>query len=140
MAVAVFGVLAVAWIQRNSPTEQSLLPVLTDIDRIRVRTGGTCHRNPSEEQQLFEEKDASQIQSLIQAIHIDPPENGSIVSCNCCGNPSIEFYRGEELIVTLGCQHGETTSLAGRMARRRPFDDRKYKVVEDMDGHSWGGL
>ena len=26
----------------------------------------------------------------------------------CCGGPSIEFYRGGELVVTLGCHHGKS--------------------------------
>jgi hypothetical protein len=28
--------------------------------------------------------------------------------CECCGWPSIEFYEGEKLVVTLSCHHGHS--------------------------------
>jgi hypothetical protein len=33
--------------------------------------------------------------------------------CMCCGEPSIEFYRGERLVLTLGFHHGQSLRWVG---------------------------
>lgn len=73
-------------------------------DRVRIRSGGLCHRDIEHEKTLTETKDPAHIASLLASIDIDEAESG--FHCMCCGNPSIEFYRGEKLLASLGFHHG----------------------------------
>lgn len=95
--------------QESVPSERtrSLRSALDGATRMRVRSGGTCHRNPEIEKSLCETTDAAAIASLVRHIEIRDEESG--FECMCCGNPALEFYRGNELAVTLGYHHG--TSL-----------------------------
>jgi len=72
--------------------------------RLRVRTGGTCHRNPEKEKTLLDLRETDEIAEVIANITIDPNENG--FHCMCCGGPTLEFYRGDELLAMLGYHHG----------------------------------
>jgi hypothetical protein len=74
-------------------------------DRLRVRSGGP-HLPPSEVLTFFVENDAGRIRGIAAMIKID--EQGSNFHCMCDGTPSIEFYRGEALILTLGLHHGRS--------------------------------
>lgn len=79
--------------------------------RIRVRSGGTCHRDSEEERTLGEERDPAEIAKAIAMIVIDEDETG--LHCMCCGEPTIEFYRDEALIAVLGVHHGEILRWPG---------------------------
>lgn len=111
LGLAVVGVLLLAlvqarsWFDPSAPSERSLVKALRGVDRIRVRSGGTCHRDPPSEKTVFEETDPEKIKQIIRAVRIDRANSGH--HCMCCGGPSIEFYRGGELVVTLGCHHGK---------------------------------
>jgi hypothetical protein len=78
---------------------------LTPATRLRVRSGGTCHRDRAREQTLYETKDAVEIKALVAGVQIDEDESG--FHCMCCGNPSLEFYAGDRLLLTLGFHHGK---------------------------------
>lgn len=71
--------------------------------RLRVRSGGTCHRLPDEEKTLLDLRDQKQIAEFVQGIQISPYD--SDFHCMCCGNPTLEFYRDEKLVVSLGFHH-----------------------------------
>jgi hypothetical protein len=86
--------------------DQALADALKEADRIRVRSGGTCHRDIQAEKTLIEEKDPAKVRQLIGKIQIN--EKGSGFHCFCCGNPSIEFYKKGTLILTLGYHHGRS--------------------------------
>ncbi|MGE3803322.1 MAG: hypothetical protein AB7K24_01470 [Gemmataceae bacterium] len=86
-------------------SEYKLKRQLAGVDLIRVRSGGTCHRMIEQERVLFEETDPARVGEIIEAIRID--NQGMTIYCSCCGTPSIEFYRGGQLVVTLGCHHGK---------------------------------
>ena len=88
----------------TEPRNQDLHATLTEITKIVVRTGGTCHRQTGEEQVLAAETDPGKIQELISALQID--DAGTGFECGCCGNPTFEFYSGRRLKVTLGYHHG----------------------------------
>jgi hypothetical protein len=105
ICVALLGLAALCFGVRG-PSEQSLVDALKNVDRIRVRTGGTCHRNIDAEETLFEETDRAVIEDIVHAIRIDPSD--LISHCMCCGNPSFEFYRDSKLIVTVGYHHGKS--------------------------------
>lgn len=74
--------------------------------RLRVRSGGTCHRRPNTEKTLLDIQNPKQVAEVIKSIQINA--NGSGFHCMCCGNPSLEFYREDTLLVTLGFHHGQS--------------------------------
>lgn len=82
----------------------TLAKAVEGADRVRVRSGGTCHRNIAEERTLYEEKDEAKIRELIQQVQID--EAKSQFHCQCCGDPSLEFYQDGKLLATVGYHHG----------------------------------
>lgn len=85
-----------------SPTLRSSL---IGAEEMRVRTGGTCHRQPTQEVELYRTSDRAEIDSLLNLIEID--DASSETTCACCGKPTIEFYKGGKLYLTLGIQHGK---------------------------------
>lgn len=84
---------------------QELRKALARANRVRVRSGGTCHRIPSEEETLFEVTDSSAIGDLLEAIEVDDTQSG--FECMCCGEPTLEFYEGETLLGSVGFHHGQ---------------------------------
>ena len=82
----------------------SMQVALKPATRLRIRSGGTCHRELEAEKTLFETKAANEIQQLLAGIQINEEKSG--FHCMCCGNPSLEFYDGDQLIATLGFHHG----------------------------------
>lgn len=85
--------------------DRPLRAALAGCTRLRVRSGGTCHRRPEEEKTLFEVTDPARLADVIFNFRIDESRGG--IHCQCCGEPSFEFYRGDRLAVTLGFHHGE---------------------------------
>ena len=84
----------------------ALKDALSGVDRLRIRSGGTCHRDAASEKTLAEVKDSREIGDFVDGIEID--ESKANFHCRCCGEPSFEFYRGESLVVTVGFHHGES--------------------------------
>lgn len=108
--------LPLAWIlvlagcggpEPHDATSNQLRASLASADTLRVRTGGTCHRDTGKEVELFKTTSRSEIQELLDLIRVDESESG--LHCMCCGDPTLEFYIGEKLIGTVGVHHG--TSL-----------------------------
>lgn len=83
---------------------------LRDADRIRVRSGGLCHRREDKERTLGEEADSAKVRELIESIAVEPGESG--FHCMCCGEPTLEIYKGKELIASLGYHHGQSLRWA----------------------------
>lgn len=111
--LALLGCCSLPWInQLVFPWESRLASAVQGVDRIRVRSGGTCHRNLDREMTLFEERDPSEIAKLVESIRVDR-WGSSVFPCWCCGEPSIEFYRGQELVLTLGFHHGRIVRWPG---------------------------
>ena len=77
---------------------------LVGCDRLRVRSGGTCHRVPEEEKTLFELEGVDPVAEVTKLVQVDP--RSGVDHCMCCGEPSLEFYRKGELVLTLGVHHG----------------------------------
>ena len=84
--------------------KQALMDELKEVDRLVVRSGGTCHRNPAEEKVLFETRASSDVAEFLDLIEIDEKE--STGACMCCGSPTLEFYAGERHLAMVGIQHG----------------------------------
>lgn len=91
--------------------DAALKEALEKADRVRVRSGGTCHRNADGEKTLADVKEAGEIRALVERLKVD--ESGSGFHCMCCGEPSFEFYRGAELTATLGFHHGQSMRWSG---------------------------
>jgi len=72
-------------------------------DRIRFRSGGTCHRAPGKEKTFSDESGAQAVRAFLDAVQLTPmPSNGR---CMCCGGPTVEIYAGASLLAELGMQH-----------------------------------
>lgn len=89
----------------------SLQEELRDVDRFRVRTGGTCHHDSSTEKTLFEITDKAEIKRIVNSWTINDRDSG--FHCMCCGEPSFEFYHGNQLVATLGFHHGRSLRWPG---------------------------
>ena len=84
--------------------QRPLRTVLRGITRLRVRSGGLCHRNAEEEQTVLEQTAPDAISELVASIRIDEHlSRGG--ECACCGGPTFEFYRGGELAAAISVQH-----------------------------------
>jgi hypothetical protein len=92
--------------QSNSNWTSTLHSSITDITKIRVRSGGTCHRQITQESTLLEINDKNIIRDFINHIQVNDAESG--FHCMCCGHPTFEFYRGDKLLVSLGFHHGRS--------------------------------
>jgi len=108
IALAVGGVcwLVTAAVRQRTQPQTELTQALAGVDRIRVRSGGTCHRDLASERTLFEEQDPARIAAVVRALRIDPTAGDH--RCGCCGHPTLEFYRGGELVVILSYHHGRS--------------------------------
>jgi hypothetical protein len=103
-SIVVLAAIAVAsMLHAKVEWKPSLDRALAGVDRVKVRTGGTCHRDPGNEKLLLDTSDASAIATLIGSIEINEAESGR--ACMCCGDPTIEFYRTGTLVVSLGVHH-----------------------------------
>lgn len=76
-----------------------------------LAVGGTCHRQPGAERTLVEITDAAAIRALAAQLHVRSPWLPA--RCRCCGNPTLELYRGTELLAELGVHHNETLRWPG---------------------------
>jgi hypothetical protein len=83
-----------------------LAEVLRTADKLRARTGGVCHRSPADEKTIHETRDEAVIAEV--AAHFQVADTSSGGHCMCCGDPTFEFYRGGELVATLGFHHGRS--------------------------------
>jgi hypothetical protein len=101
-----------------------LFETAEEATRIRVRSGGLCHRRPGEET-LFEVADPQVIRGLLYGIDIDEARSG--MGCMCCGSPTIEFYAGTELVAALSLHHGRNL----RWPRQWPGDGHLTRYSAD---------
>lgn len=94
----------------NSTSELSrtekLKHVVQSADRVRVRSGGTCHRRIENEKTLFELSGAEAVTKFASWIEVDDDASG--FECMCCGSPTFEFYKGETLVASVGFHHGQS--------------------------------
>jgi hypothetical protein len=84
---------------------------LASANRLRVRTGGTCHTDPETEKTLLDLRDAAAIQTFLGGVEVDEAQSG--FHCMCCGYPTLEFYEGEKLVGIVGMHHGRSLRWPG---------------------------
>lgn len=85
--------------------QETLMEKLRLADKLRVRSGGTCHRDPSREKTLVEVTDRAQLGVLTGQMTVREPEDS--LSCMCCGEPTFEFYSEGKLLTSVGFHHGQ---------------------------------
>ena len=83
----------------------SLQKAVQETTRLRIRSGGTCHRTIEQEKTLAEITDAGEISRFIHGIVINGWRSGGV--CMCCGDPTFEFYAGDRLLAMVGYHHTE---------------------------------
>ena len=112
LAVATCAVSCANCESARRPSEQAasweadLHRALGSTTRMRVRTGGTCHRHIDAEETLFETIDPTLIGKVVTEIRLD--DQGSGFHCLCCGGPTFEFYKGDALVAMIGFHHGRS--------------------------------
>jgi hypothetical protein len=58
------------------------------------------------EETLLRIEDRERVASLVEILEFDESESG--MSCFCCGNPTLEFYKGDALLLSLGYHHSRS--------------------------------
>jgi hypothetical protein len=96
--------------------------------RLRIRSGGTCHRVPEEERTLAEITDPQEIERFLKMIDVDERQSRGV--CACCGNPTFEFYAGERLLAMIGYHHQE----------RLRWADGEWGADGELTARSWDSL
>lgn len=76
---------------------------LTGSSKLRIRSGGTCHRRKSKEKVLAEINSITTIDSIINLIEIDGRKSGD--HCMCCGSMVFEFFKDSTMHSSLGYHH-----------------------------------
>ena len=97
------SLLAAAYLQQR--WTGSLRKAVEGTTRLRIRSGGTCHRAIEREKTLAEITDAGEISRFIQGIAINGWRSGG--ACMCCGDPTFEFYAGDHLLAMVSYHHGK---------------------------------
>lgn len=143
--VAVTGHAVAAWFYATRETAsvgwgQKLRDVIVACDHVRVRSGGLCHRDETTERTLFEITESNAVSELIG--HLEINARGSGASCACCGNPTLEFYRGQQLVASVSCQHRRSLRWSGWQGDGLLMrDSERYLSVlmrqHGVDGHSY---
>jgi hypothetical protein len=77
----------------------------TNVDRIRVRSGGICHRQLDHERTLIETADPAQVRRILANTRVVAPIQP--LSCRCCGDVTIEAYEHDTLVAALSLHHGK---------------------------------
>ena len=90
---------------------EALRTSLKGATRLRLRSGGLCHRDEEEEKTLFEEERPAEVAKILALFEVD--EGASGFHCMCCGNPTFEFWKGEELLGSIGFHHGRSARWYG---------------------------
>lgn len=82
----------------------TLQAALKDTDRFLVRTLWYSSSDDVHDEVLFETSEPGEIAEFVSLIFVDPEE--SRFHCMCNGNPFLEFYKGDQLCVSLSFHHG----------------------------------
>lgn len=77
---------------------------LSGCDRVVLRTGGTCHRDRSQEQVLWSSDDRRQVDLFLATLDFDDRHSGH--HCMCCGSTTVELHRAGGVVASFGMHHG----------------------------------
>jgi hypothetical protein len=96
---------------------------------LRVRSGGLCHRILEDERTLLTMKDPAEVRKVADCLRI-VPRQGEVIRCRCCGDPTLEFFRGDELVVAVGLHHG-------LLIRSKMIGDEELAAASAQDLCRW---
>ncbi len=105
----------------------ALLAAIAGTDRVRVRTGGVCHRDPEMEIVRTELTTTAAIGELVSLL--EPDECGGDRGCMCCGGPTFEFLAGEK-----PARRGEPSPHVHAAVARRYVARRRVPVGASAPG------
>ena len=116
LSLVFFSLITLTLITELKAEEESnwtkvLQEALEGANRLHIRSGGTCHRSPEEENTLLDLRNEEVVSKIAQSIEINPDESG--FHCMCCGNPTLEFYHDETLVASLGFHHARSLRWLG---------------------------
>lgn len=89
----------------------TLVPALAGATRVRVRTGGTCHRVAAQERTLADVRDPAAVAAFVAALRFATPEFAD--DATTCGSPTFEVFAGERFVASLGLHGGALLRWAG---------------------------
>ena len=88
------------------PTEEApFADLLKGATELRIRSGGLCHRVFADERSLLTVTDGAEIRKVADCLRIPPPPR-DLIRCRCCGDPTLEFFKGDALLASVGLHHG----------------------------------
>jgi tetratricopeptide (TPR) repeat protein len=89
------------------PAQRDLDELLPNVTRVRAIAGGMYHGRTMALEVILETADPEALSAFRKALQIvDDPRTFS--HCACLGGPTLELYRGQELLATVGLQHGHS--------------------------------
>jgi hypothetical protein len=84
---------------------------IVDSNRLVVRSGGNCCREPAREKVLFETTDERAIRAFSERISL---ARGAFTwRCKCCGDMTFDIYRDTTLRYSFSLHHGKTIRVKG---------------------------
>ncbi|MBN2704703.1 MAG: leucine-rich repeat domain-containing protein, partial [Pontiellaceae bacterium] len=91
-------------VSEQNDWNDTLQAALKDADRFLVRTLWYSSSEEVHDEVLFETSEPGEIAEFVSLISVDPEESG--FHCMCNGDPFLEFYKGDQLCVSLSFHHG----------------------------------
>ena len=85
-------------------------------NRLRVRSGGSCHRTKEMEKTLIAVTDKQLLEEIASNINFRSQQCAP--GCACCGDPTFEWYKGKRLLAMVSLHHG----IAMRWPKHWPGD------------------
>jgi hypothetical protein len=91
---------------RGEDTVSDLRSVTVGATRLVLRTGGQCHRDRSREDVLKVISDSTEVMAIASRIRLPAAASqkgstGALFALQECGDYTMEFYRGEELLAAV---------------------------------------
>ena len=88
------------------PAQRNLDQLLPKVTRVRAIAGGLLRGKAMSSEALLDTSDEQALADFRQALRIvEDPQTFS--HCSCPGGPTLELFSGEELLATIGLQHGQ---------------------------------
>lgn len=93
------------------PTQRDLDSLLPKVSRVRVLASGIFRGRAMHREVVLDVADADAVAALRQTLQIvDDP--GTFARCACLGGPTLELLAGDELLASIGLQHGHSIRWA----------------------------
>lgn len=139
------------------PTKEpgaELAEACSGCDKLVVRTGGMCHRSPQVEKVINRVAGAKLVAevrrlfvftgayaSVFSLLKEGGGEEDVVINCMCCGEYTLEFYRGQKLVVSISVHHwkhvrSEAVAGGADLTLTDPSIDSLRKYLEALQSNS----